>query len=193
VARTGILGGTFDPPHLGHLAAASDAWQALGLDRVLFVPASVPPHKRGRVKTPAALRLEMVRAAVAGDPRFAADDRELRRPGPSYTVDTLRELHREAPADELFLLLGADALRDLPTWREPDAVASLAHLVVLHRAGEGAPVDAPFPALPVAVTRIDVSATEVRRRVAAGEPVRYLVPDPVRAVVEREGLYRDSP
>lgn len=191
--RTGVFGGTFDPPHLGHLVAASDACGALGLDRVLFVPSAHPPHKRGRVRTPAETRLEMVRAAIAGDPRFAADPRELGRPGPSYTVDTLRELRREAPDDELFLLLGADALRDLPTWREPAGVAALARLVVLHRAGEGAPEDAPYPALPVAVTRVDVSATEVRRRAGAGETIRYLVPDPVRAIVEREGLYRDFP
>jgi nicotinate-nucleotide adenylyltransferase len=189
--RTGVFGGTFDPPHVGHLIAAADAHRALGLDRLLFVPSAQPPHKVGRVRTPAALRLEMVRAAIAGDGRFRADDLELRRPGPSFSADTLRELLSRQPAGELFFLVGADALRDLPTWHRPDEVARLARLVVLCREGAGGVADGPYPALEVAVTRVDVSATEVRRRAARGEPVRYLVPEPVRAIIEREGLYRD--
>ncbi|HET6764631.1 MAG TPA: nicotinate-nucleotide adenylyltransferase [Longimicrobiaceae bacterium] len=190
--RTGVFGGTFDPPHLGHLIAAADAHRALALDRVLFVPSAQPPHKRGLVRTPAATRLEMVRAAIAGDARFAADDLELRRPGPSYSADTLRELRAREPGGELFFLLGADALRDLPGWHRPDEIARLAHLAVLSRAGDGAHAASPYPALPVAVTRVDVSATEIRRRAARGETIRYLVPEAVRAIVEREGLYRDS-
>lgn len=192
MARVGILGGTFDPPHLGHLVAASDALRVLRLEKMLFVPAAVPPHKRGRVRTPAATRLEMVRAAIAGDPRFAADDLELRRDGPSYTADTLRELHRRAPADELFLLLGADAVRDLPTWHQPGEVVRLATLAAMTREGEGVDPTLPYPAMPVPVTRVDVSATEIRRRAAAGESIRYLVPEAVRAIVERDGLYRDT-
>lgn len=188
--RLGVFGGAFDPPHLGHLVAASEAADALRLDRVVWVPAAVHPFKRGQVGASAALRLELVRAAIAGDARFAADGLELERGGPSYTVDTLRALHARHPGAELFFLTGADNLRELHLWREPDEVARLARLVVVSRGGEGAPADARYPAEAVAVTRVDVSSTGVRRRVAAGETIRYLVPDAVRALIERHGLYR---
>lgn len=188
--RIAVYGGTFDPPHLGHLATASDAHHALGVDRVVFVPAADPPHKRGLVRTPAPLRLEMVRAAVAGDERFAVDDLELRRAGPSYTVDTLRALRRRDPQGEFFFLIGADALREFHTWREPGEVARLATLAVIERGGERVETGAGHRARHVAVTRVDISSTEIRRRVAAGEPVRYLVPEPVRLIIERERLYR---
>ncbi|HEX8432488.1 MAG TPA: nicotinate-nucleotide adenylyltransferase [Longimicrobium sp.] len=191
--RIGIFGGTFDPPHIGHLVVASDACQALALDLLLWVPSAVPPHKLGRVKTDAETRLQMVRAAIEGDPRFAADDLELRRPGPSFTVDTLRELTRRHPGAELVLLIGADNLPELPGWREPAEIVRLARLAVMGREGEGVPPEGAFPASYVAATRVDVSATEVRRRAAAGETIRYLVPDTVRALVERHGLYRDLP
>jgi nicotinate-nucleotide adenylyltransferase len=185
--RLGVYGGAFDPPHLGHLVAASDACDALELDRLLWIPSAVHPLKP--VRTAAEVRLEMVRAAIAGDPRFAADDLELRRTGPSYTVDTLRELRRREPRAALFFLTGADNLRDLPRWREPDEIARLATLAVVSRAGESLPADAAYPATAVAVTRVDVSSTEIRRRVAAGLSIRYLVPEAVRAVIERERLY----
>lgn len=189
--RIGVFGGTFDPPHIGHLIVAQDAWSALELDRVLFVPAASPPHKTGSRITPAALRLEMLRAALAGDPRFEAEDLELRRAGPSYTVDTLRELRARYPAASLFFLLGSDQFRELHTWREPDEIARLARLVVLSRGGSEEDGRVEFPHQRLRVTRIDLSATEVRARVAAGEPIRYLVPEGVAAVIEREGLYRD--
>jgi nicotinate-nucleotide adenylyltransferase len=169
---------------------AQDALVALGLDRILFVPAAAPPHKRGWPITPAALRLEMLRAAVAGDPRFEVSDLELRRAGPSFTVDTLRELHAEDRAGELFFLLGADQFREFDTWRESREIARLARLVVLTR--DGAALE-PRPEVPhqlLEVTRIGISATALRTRVAAGEPIRYLVPDSVAEVIEREGLYR---
>lgn len=185
--RLGIYGGAFDPPHLGHLVAASDACQALRLDRLLWVPSAVHPLKP--VHTPPALRLEMVRAAIQGDPRFAADDLELRRPGPSYTVQTLRELRAREPGAELFFLTGADNLAELPRWHRADEIARLATLAVVSRAGDVLPAEPAYPAVAVAVTRVDVSSTEVRRRVAAGESIRYLVPDAVRAVIERERLY----
>jgi nicotinate-nucleotide adenylyltransferase len=195
VTRIGVFGGTFDPPHVGHLIAAADAFRALALDRLLFVPSAVPPHKRRTVRASAAVRLEMVRAAIAGDDRFAADDLELRRSGPSYSVDTLRELARREPACELYFLIGADNLREIPGWHQPEEIARLARLVVLSREGDGGTPedDGPFPARRVAVTRVDVSATEIRRRAALGESIRYLVPEQVRAIVEREGLYRDPP
>lgn len=187
--RLGVYGGAFDPPHLGHLVAASDACDVLRLDRLLWIPSAVHPLKA--VRTAAALRLEMVRAAIAGDPRFGADDLELRRTGPSYTVDTLRELRAREPRATLVFLTGADNLADLPRWREPDEIARLATLAVVSRAGETVPAGGPYPAVAVPVTRVDVSSTEVRRRVAAGQSIRYLVPEAVRAVIERERLYRD--
>ncbi len=191
--RIGVFGGTFDPPHLGHLVVASDACGALGLDRVLWVPSAVPPHKARTVQAPAQARLEMVRAAIEGDARFEASDVELRRPGPSYTVDTLRELADAHPGAELVLLIGADNLREIPKWRDPEGILALARVAVLSRDGAGVPPGAPIPATAVGVTRVDVSATEVRRRAAAGETIRYLVPDAVRALVERRGLYRELP
>lgn len=189
--KIGVFGGTFDPPHVGHLIAAADAHRALGLDRLLFVPSAVPPHKQRTVRASAAVRLEMVRAAIDGDPRFAADDLELRRSGPSYSVDTLAELKDREPGCELYFLIGADNLREIAGWHRPDEIVRLARLVVLSREGDaGAERDAPYPALRVAVTRVDVSATDIRRRAARGESIRYLVPERVRAIVEREGLYR---
>jgi nicotinate-nucleotide adenylyltransferase len=190
--RLGVFGGTFDPPHLGHLVAASDACQALGLDTMLWVPAAVPPHKQATVRASAAHRLAMVRAAVAGDPRFRVDDLELRREGPSYTVDTLRALRAREPGVELYFVTGADNLREIPGWRAPDEILRLARLAVVTRLGEAVPPHPGIPAEVVRVTRVDVSATEVRRRVAAGETIRYLVPEAVRAYIAREGLYRES-
>lgn len=188
--RLGVFGGTFDPPHVGHLAVASEVHAALQLDRMLIVPSAVPPHKRGRVRASAEQRLEMVRAAVAGDPRFEVDDLEIRRAGPSYTVDTLRALRERFPASELFFVVGVDQVQELHTWREPDEVARLACLAVVERGGEPLPEQDRFRLERVPVTRIDVSSTEIRRRVAAGEPVRYLVTEPVREIIEREGLYK---
>lgn len=190
--RLGVLGGTFDPPHVGHLIAAVDAYEALELDRVLLVPSAVHPFKQGRVRAPAELRAEMARAAVAGDERFEVEEMELRRTGPSYTVDTLRALRERWPDAEIFFLVGADNVRDFPAWREPEEVARLARLVVVSRAGEGESPELPFPFLTLSVTRVDVSATEIRRRAGAGQSIRYLVPEAVREIVEREGLYGDA-
>jgi nicotinate-nucleotide adenylyltransferase len=177
--RIGVFGGTFDPPHIGHLIVAGDVHARLGLDRVLFVPSAVPPHKIARVRASADLRARMVRAATGGDPRFEVDELELRREGPSYTVDTLRELRDRFRGAELFFLIGMDALRDFPTWRAPDEILRMAQLAVV---GSGTVL--------VPVTRIDLSATEIRRRIAAGESIRHLVSEPVREIIAREGLYR---
>lgn len=187
--KIGVFGGTFDPVHLGHLIAASEVHSALGLDRLLWIPAAVPPHKRGRVRTSAAARLAMVRAAVRDDPRFEVDDLELRRPGPSYTVDTLRALGERFAGSALFLILGVDVLRDLHSWHQPDQIARLARLVVLARAGESAPIE--YDVRVVEGPRIDISATDIRQRVAERRSIRYLVPDGVREIIEREGLYTE--
>ena len=191
--RLGVFGGTFDPPHLGHLIVAQDACAALALDGVLFVLAASPPHKQGRAHTPARLRLEMLEAATADDPRFRPCDIELRRDGPSYTVDTLRQLAAEEPAAELFLLIGADQAREFATWRSPDDITRLATVVALSREGEAAPPDVtPASMRWLPVTRIDISATDIRRRVAVGEPIRYLVPAAVEAIIRRENELRDE-
>lgn len=188
--KLGIFGGTFDPVHIGHLIVAQDAYEALGLDRVVFVPAAVPPHKRGRVTATPEQRLAMLRAATEGDPRVTTSDIELRRPGPSYTVDTLREFHERDPEGALYLLLGVDQFREFHTWHEPDEIARLARIVVLARGGAD-PQSMPrhYPHEWIGVTRIDISATEIRRRIAAGASVRYLVPAAVEEIIRRERLY----
>ena len=193
--RVGIFGGTFDPPHVGHVVVARDVADRLSLDRVLWVPARVSPHKLDRPVSRPALRLEMVRAAAAEDPRFQVSEAELERSGPSYTVDTLRELRALWPSAGLFLILGADQLRVFASWREPGEILRLATLALMDREGEATTGVA--PALPgmeravhVPVTRVDVSATRVRAAVAAGEDVSGMVPAGVRAVIERERLYR---
>jgi nicotinate-nucleotide adenylyltransferase len=188
--RIGVLGGTFDPPHVGHFMVAADVCAALELDRLILVPSASPPHKQGQVRATAEQRLAMVRAAVAGDERFEVDDIELRRSGASYTVDTLRELRDRYPRAELFFVIGMDQYRDLHSWREPEEVVRLARLAVVSRDGEMPEAESGFPVRPVEVTRIDLSATDVRRRIHAGESIRYFVPDPVRELIEREGLYK---
>jgi nicotinate-nucleotide adenylyltransferase len=188
--RIGILGGTFDPPHLGHLLAASDAYEALGLDKVLFVPAAGQPFKSATVAS-AADRLAMVERLVADDTRFAADPIEIERGGLSYTVETLRALRERFKADDalaLVLLLGADAAATLPQWREPDAVAALAEVVVLNRAGGAGSAAAAGRAIDT--RRVDVSSTEIRARVRAGQSIHGFVPEPVAAYIEGRRLYR---
>lgn len=186
--RVGLFGGTFDPPHMGHLIVASDAFEALELDRLLFIPSAQPPHKQDQVTATAEQRVEMVRAAIAGDPRFALDDLEVRRRGTSYSVDTLRAIRERDPEAELFFLLGVDQMRALHTWREPDEVARLAHLAVMTRDGELPDPDTRFRHRTVHVTRVDISATEIRARLRTGRSVRYMVPEAVRGMVEK--LYR---
>ncbi len=193
--RIGVFGGTFDPPHRGHVTVAKDVAEALELDRVLWVPARVPPHKSDTELTDPTLRREMVAAAVAADPRFAVCDVELERPGPSWTVDTLRVLRARYPGAELFLILGADQLRTFESgWREPEAILALATLAVMDRSGESAAELAPrLPgmerAVHVPVTRMDVSSSQVRARVRDGEDVSSLVPPRVHDVILREALY----
>jgi nicotinate-nucleotide adenylyltransferase len=197
--RLGLLGGTFNPPHLGHLLIAQEAFDQLGLDRVLLIPAAVPPHKEVAVDPGAEARLAMVRAAIEGDERFVASDVEVARGGPSYTVDTLRALHATYPGSELTFIVGGDMAASLPTWRDPAEVVALARLAVAER--EGAPradILERLATIPGAVERvdffdlprIDFSSSLVRRRVAAGRPITYLVPDPVAAYIAQRGLYQ---
>jgi len=193
--RLGLFGGTFDPPHRGHVVVARDVADALTLDRLLWIPTGIPPHKDPGGVAPARVRLAMARAAAQADARFQVIDLELRRPGPSYTVDTLRALSAQHTGARLFLVVGADQIRTFEHgWKEPREVLRLATLVLMDREGDVAPAVAPdLPgmerALHVAVTRVDISSSLVRARVAAGEDVADLVPEEVRAIMEREGLY----
>jgi nicotinate-nucleotide adenylyltransferase len=199
--RTGIFGGTFDPIHCGHLILAEQCREACRLDRVLFVPAGQPPHKSDRQITPGKQRLEMVDLAIAGHASFTASNIELERPGPSYSVDTLEELARQNPDDELFFLIGSDSLTDLPYWYQPQRVASLATLVVATRPGNERPDVEPLRAVigPEAVQRllehlveiplVEISSSLVRKRVAQGQSIRYLVPRAVECYIEIHTLY----
>lgn len=194
--RLGIFGGTFDPPHIGHVAVARDVADALALDRVLWIPARIPPHKLDEAVSPASLRLEMAAAAAAADPRFQISDVELVRQGPSYTVDTLRTLRLRHPDAALFLILGSDQVRTLEHgWKEPEEVLRLATLALMDREGEtAAEVAPPLPgmerAVHVPVTRVDVSSTRIRAAVAAGEDVGEWLPPGVLDVIRREGMYQ---
>ncbi len=184
----GLFGGSFDPIHHGHLIVAQAVADALGLEEVRFVPAREQPFKVGQHLAPAESRARMVELAIAGEPRFRLERAELARTGPSYTVDTLRELRAREPGQVFALLVGADAARDLPQWREAPAIAGLAELVVFARAGTPAP-DLPWPVRQVVVPAIEISATDIRRRVRQGRSIRYLVPDAVLEAIRVGGLY----
>lgn len=201
--RIGILGGTFDPPHVAHLAIAEEAREALDLERVVFVPAGQPWQKADRDVTPGPVRLAMVERAVTGNPSFAVDRSEIDRAGPSYTVDTLAGFAAREPAGtELWLILSAEALAGLVTWRDPERVIALAHLCVVPRGrAAGGAVAAFWARFPAAAgrlvaldrPRLDISSTEIRERVRAGRSIRYLVPDGVADLVTRYALYRPEP
>lgn len=191
-ARLGLLGGTFDPVHVGHLVVAQDVVEGLRLDRLLVVPAGRPPHREAVF--PARDRLAWTRAAFDGDDRVEVDDLELRRSGPSYTVETVERIREERGPERLFCVIGIDQLEEIASWHEPERIARLSTLTVMSRAGEDPAAlrgEAEVPFETVEVTRIDLSSTRVRRRLARGRKVRYLVPEAVRREVEeaaREAL-----
>jgi nicotinate-nucleotide adenylyltransferase len=195
--RLGLFGGTFDPIHLGHLILAEQCREACALERVWFVVAGLPPHKmEGR--TVVAHRLEMVRIAIAGHSAFEASEIEAVRPGPHYSVETLESVRRQRPGDDLFFLIGADSLADLPFWREPERIARLATIVVVNRSEivEVDPASLPDfgpdanPIRSVSIPQIGIGSTDLRRRLAAGKSIRYMVPRGVEAYIEAHGLYR---
>lgn len=188
--RLGIFGGTFDPPHVGHLIVAEDVAAALRLDSVVFVPVGEHPLKGTRVEAPAALRLQMIAAAVEDNERFSVDDRELRRDGPSYTVDSLTEIAAERPDAELFLLVGSDILSELDHWRGLDKIASLASITIMTRAGVDLGDAAAAGFRQVEVTHVAISSSEVRDRIRAGRPYRYLVPAAAYRIIEENSLYK---
>lgn len=202
--RIGLFGGTFDPPHHGHLLAASDAFEALGLDRLVWIPAAQQPLKVGMQSAAAADRLAMTRLAVGDDPRFAVDPVEIERAGLSFSVDTVEGYARARPGDELVVLVGADVLATFARWKEPRRIAQLARLAVLHRAVDGAAVekaaiagaigavtgaDVPPPVV-LETRRVDISSTEIRERARAGRSLHGFVPDAVARYVRERALYR---
>jgi nicotinate-nucleotide adenylyltransferase len=186
-----VVGGTFDPPHIGHLAVAVEARHALDLDRVLVVVANDPWQKRGvRALTPAADRLEMVRAAVEGLEGIEADDREIRRGGPSYMVDTVHELLAEESGAEIFVVLGADAAAGLDTWERADELAALVTVAVVRRPGFPPPTDLPpFRWVEIDVPELEVSSSDLRARMAAGRPIDVLVPPAAATWIARHRIY----
>lgn len=185
-----VLGGTFDPPHIGHLVLAECARVQFGAEQVRFLPAG-HQYRKQSPHSPAGVRLAMLELATAGNPAFVIDPRETERPGPTYTVDTLAELHAEGERD-IVLLLGADALSDIPRWKDPERIAALARLAVAPRTGAQQVPALEFSFTSVDMPALDVSSTSIRDRVAAGRPIRYLVPDGVESFIRRESLYRSS-
>jgi nicotinate-nucleotide adenylyltransferase len=186
----GLFGGSFDPVHHGHLIVGMVAAEKLKLDSLRFVPAREQPFKVGHHRTSAEHRAAMLSLAVAGTPGFSVERSELQRPGPSYTVDTLRQLREREPGEEFVVLLGADAAADLPAWRDASRLRDLARIAVFAR--PGTPVaDSPWISTVIEVPAIDISATEVRRRVHQGLSVRYWVPDAVAEYITTHRLYLD--
>ncbi|MCK9988180.1 MAG: nicotinate-nucleotide adenylyltransferase [Azoarcus sp.] len=187
----GLFGGSFDPVHHGHLMVAQVAREALQLPEVRFVPTGVQPLKAAGHLASAADRVAMLRLALASAPGFVVETCEVEREGPSYTVDTLRLLEGREPGEAFILLVGADAARDLPRWREADEILRRAKVAVLTRPGHDAPA-APWVSAVVPVPALDLSATDLRRRAAAGRSLRYFVPDAVANYVAARGLYKDQ-
>ena len=193
--RLALFGGSFNPPHVGHLAVAEAAAEAAGLDQVLWTPAATPPHKqRHRALAAAEHRLAMTRLATAGNDRFRVSDMELQRGGVSYTVDTLQTLREDHPEAELVLLLGGDSLVGLADWHDPHGIVELARLVVYLRPGtddKDVPEWVQQHTNVVEAPPLALSSTVLRSRIAAGQTVRYLVPEPVRGYIKAHGLYRE--
>ncbi len=186
----GLLGGSFDPIHHGHLIVARVAAESLGLDELRFLPAREQPFKQGRHAAPASHRAVMLELALAGSPGFAIERAELEREGPSYTVDTLEALRAREPEAAFTLLLGADAASELDAWHRAHDLPALARIVVFSRPGTPIP-SSPLIAAAVKVPAVDISATDIRRRARAGEPIRYWVPDAVAEYMVRHRLYLD--
>jgi nicotinate-nucleotide adenylyltransferase len=201
--RIGIFGGTFDPVHLAHLILAEQCREQARLDQVWFIPAARPPHKPDRALTPLAQRVEMLALAVAGQPTFRIDDLEKNRPGPSYTADTLAELHQRRPEDDFFLMIGADMLADLPAWHQPARVLELATLLIVARPDWpmrdmddlARALALPPPSLRYQIVHLpllEISSSDLRQRCAVGRSLRFFVPRAVEEYIRDKQLYRGS-
>lgn len=196
--RIGILGGTFDPPHTGHLILAQHAVDAIGLSRLLFVPAANPPHKQQETKTPVEHRLAMLDCATADNPQFGISRVDVDRTGPHYSVDMVRLLQEQYPQAELYFVMGGDSLRDLPKWNRPQELIQLCRIAVMRRPQSVISRDMHHDTLPELADRltivdsplIDISSTAIVARCAAGYSIRYLVPDAVIAYIKQHQLYR---
>jgi nicotinate-nucleotide adenylyltransferase len=186
--KIGIYGGTFDPVHNAHLILARDALETLGLDEIIFVPASISPLKKTAPVASGELRLAMLRAAIKGESKFVAGDCELRRPPPSYTIDTVEELQQGHRHMAIHCLIGEDNVQTLKKWHRFDELEKMVRFVVLDRTGQ-----LPTSSYPVIDRKIDISATEIRMRVASGQSIRYLVPPAVEEIIRREKLYLEQP
>ena len=186
--KIGIYGGTFDPIHHGHLILSRQACEQIGFDQLIFVPAAQSPFKTNAAKASGELRLEMLRTAIRGQEDFIADDCELKRPAPSYSIDTVLQIRERAPKADLFWLIGADNVEGLRKWRRFNELERLVQFVVLDR-GRAKKTAQVYP---VVQRNIDISATEIRNRVASGRSIRYLVPQSVEEIIRREKLYRES-
>jgi nicotinate-nucleotide adenylyltransferase len=195
--RLGILGGTFNPPHIGHLVMVQEALYQLALDRIVLMPVAHPPHKEALADPGADVRLELCRLAAGGEERLEVSDLEIRRGGASYTVDTLRALHDDVPEHALTFIVGGDMAHSLPSWREPEAILELARLAVAERqdlrreqiAERLAPLHPGDRVVFFDIPRIDISSSAIRDRVASGRPIRYLVPAAVREAIRDRRLY----
>jgi nicotinate-nucleotide adenylyltransferase len=186
--KIGIYGGTFDPIHHAHLILARDALERLSLDEIIFVPAAISPLKKTAPFASGELRLAMLRAAIKGEPKFVADDCELRRPPPSYTIDTVKEVQQGHTHTAIHCLIGEDNVQTLKKWHRFDQLEKMVHFVVLDRTGHP-----PTSSYPVIDRKVDISATEIRMRVASGRSIRYLVPPAVEEIIRREKLYLEQP
>lgn len=191
--NVGIFGGTFNPPHMGHLIVAERVRADLRLSRIVFVPSFISPHKQDREIASGEERLMMLRLATGGDPRYEISDLEIKRGGVSYTVETLAEMARSLPGDELFFLLGMDNLLEFDTWKDPQRIMELATIVVMTRPGFARPERPPIEGLNLMycdVPEIAISSTEIRHRVSGGDSIRFLVPEVVEEYIRGRGLYR---
>ena len=202
MARIGIFGGTFDPPHIGHLILADEAMSQLGLDRLLWVLTPEPPHKRGQAITPLAVRMEMVTAAIQGNPKFELSRVEIDRPGPHYARDTVRLLAGQFPQDGLVYIIGGDSLRDLPSWLAPqEFLGTIQALGVMRRPGAVIDLSALEDRLPgiekkvefIEAPLLEIASHQIRERIEAGSGYRYYLPAQVYKIIEREKLYRPQP
>lgn len=200
--RVGLIGGTFDPIHWGHLIMAEEARHQAHLDQVLFLPAGEPPHKVGQPITPVAHRLQMVQLAIASNPAFRLSRLDVDRPGPHYSVDMVRLFLERAPTGtEVFFVVGADSLEDMPRWKDPAHLLELCHVLAMSRPGHQPDLEQLAQVLPTVRERVQVlsmpligiSGTDIRRRVREGRPIRYLVPEEVRQYIVAHGLYHPSP
>ncbi len=191
MTRIGLFGGSFDPVHIGHLLVAQAACEELRLDRLVFLPAAQSPFKPGIQPAPAAIRLKMLRLALAGHPHYQIDSQELQRGGISYTIDTLRDYARRFPQSEVFYLIGADHVPTLPKWRDAEALARLAQFVVIPRPGEmAADAPPPFRIMQLHGWPLKLSSSDIRARVREGLTIDQLVPFGVEDVINQAGLYR---